>query len=100
MAKFIVELYELHTQKVEVEADSKAMAVVAALSGEGDMMDNELEYIEGADEYGMSRDEDPELADEVEQLASMSCEHYIPGVRSIELSDDNDEDEDDMDEDG
>lgn len=94
MAKYIVELYELHTQKVEVEADDRAMAIVAALSGEGDMLDNELEYIEGADEYGMSRDEDPELADEVEQLSSMSCEHYIPGIRSIELS------EDDVDEDG
>ena len=100
---FIVERYELHTQKMRIEASCEAEAIKGVMEGEGDIVDNGLEYIETADEYGMSRDENPELADTVEQLAGVSCEIYIPGIRSVEEDEEHettDDDDDDIDEDG
>ena len=49
--KYKVEVYELHTQMYEVEADSPEQAVDNVNAGDGTCLDGALEYIEIANEY-------------------------------------------------
>lgn len=49
--KYRIEVYELHSQAYEVEADSREEAIEAALGGEGTILDKELDYIEMAERY-------------------------------------------------
>ena len=78
MPQYEIEQYELHCMKYIVEADSEAEAVRMVLEGDADAVDNSLEYIEIADEYGIPVDENPELAKE------LGSERYISTIRSIE----------------
>ena len=49
--EFIVEVYELHAQKYRVKADSPEEAQEAVNRGEGECVDDGLEYIEVAECY-------------------------------------------------
>jgi len=84
MPTFIVERYEVHAQKVMVEADSRADAILKVVSGEGTDVDNSLEYIESDETRGISTDELTD--DEVERLASVTDLNggFIPTIRSVE----------------
>lgn len=44
MPKFIVNIREVHTQMVEVEAEDKKDAKIKVAQGEGTYLDNTLEY--------------------------------------------------------
>ncbi len=84
MPVYEIEQYELHTSKYRVEATSEAEAIVKLLDGEADPMDDSLEYIEVADDFGMPVDENRDLAAELHELGVPIDEHVIPSIRSIE----------------
>lgn len=56
MPKFIVEVYELHSQKYEVYGENEEDAIDNVLAGEGRCLDNEMEFIETADRYNGHKD--------------------------------------------
>lgn len=77
MPKFIVELYELHSTKWEVEAKDSAEAAAKVLAGEGEMPDDlDPEYIEIANLYNGYGD---------------NGQPHPPGVRTIERLEEEDE---------
>jgi len=84
MPVYEIEQYELHTSKYRVEADSEAEAIVKLLDGEADPMDDSLEYIEVADDFGLSVDENRDLAEQLHELGVPVSEHVIPSIRSVE----------------
>ena len=84
MPMYEIEQYELHTSKYRVEANSEAEAIVKLLDGEADLVDNSLEYIEVADDFGMPVDENRDLAEQLHELGVPIDEHVVPSIRSIE----------------
>jgi hypothetical protein len=68
MPKFEVEQYELHVIKYRIEAENEAQAVKKVFDGVALPVDNSLEYIEVADDYGLPVDEHRELADQLRAL--------------------------------
>ena len=85
MPKFVVERYELHAQKVEIEAASQAQAIAAVLNGEGTDIDNGLDYIESAEEFGMPTEELSEgLEAELRTLGVDLGGDYVHALRSVE----------------
>jgi len=84
MPVFHVEQYELHCQSYSVEADSEAEAVSKLLNGEGEPLDGTLEFIEVAEDRGLSVREHRQLADELEHIGVAMTETVIPSIRSIE----------------
>ena len=83
MTTYTIEQYELHTQKYEVEANSEAEAISKLYEGEGLSVDDGLEFIEVADDYGLPVDGHRELADELSALGFM-FEKLICSIRNIE----------------
>jgi type III secretion system FlhB-like substrate exporter len=67
-----------------VEAEDEAHAIAKLLNGEADPMDNSLEYIEVADDYGVPVDENRDLADQLRNLGIAVGDDIIPSVRCIE----------------
>lgn len=84
MPSYKVEQYEIWTQTYQIEAASEAEAIKKLFDGEADAMDNGLEYIEVADDFGMAVEEAPELADELRKLDVPVGDCIIPSIRSIE----------------
>ena len=84
MPLYEIEQYELHGQKYRVEADTEAEAIAKLLNGEADPSDDSLEFIEVGDEFGMTIDDNLELAESLKSLG-VFCTKVIPSVRSIEL---------------
>jgi hypothetical protein len=84
MPNYEIEQYELHIQKYRVEAPSEAAAIAKLFSGEAEAVDNGLEYIEVADDFGLPADEHRELADALRDLGVPVGEAVIPSIRSIE----------------
>lgn len=84
MPKYEIEQYELHTQKYRVEADSEAEAIAKLFNGEADPQEGSLEFIEVSDEFGMSRDDNLDLAKSLWAI-DVFCTDVIPSVRSIEI---------------
>ena len=81
---FEIEQYEVHVQRYRVEANSGAEAIVRLYQGEADPIDNSLEYVEVADEYGLPLDQNQELAEQLRNLGIIVGEHIIPSIRTIE----------------
>jgi len=84
MPVYEIEQYELHSLKYRVEANSEAEAIAKLLYGEADPVDNSLEYIEVADDFGLSVDENRELAEQLHKLGISVSEHVIPSIRSVD----------------
>lgn len=84
MPVYEIEQYELHTQKYRVEADSEAEAIAKLFNGEADTLDGSLEFIEVSDDFGMSRDDNLDLAKSLWAI-DVFCTEVIPSVRSIEI---------------
>ncbi len=84
MPTYEIEQYELHAMKYRVEAEDEAHAIAKLLNGEADPIDNSLEYIEVADDYGLPVDENRDLADQLRKLGVSVGDDIIPSVRSIE----------------
>jgi len=83
MPTFEVEQYELHCMKYRVEANNEADAVVKLLDGLAMPVDNGLEYIEVADDFGLPADEYRDLADTLREQG-VPVDAVIPSIRSIE----------------
>jgi len=67
MPDFIIEVYELHSQKYRVEGvSSKEEAIQIYEDGEAEFVDNAIEYIEPAELY--SRDGLPPAIRSVEEV--------------------------------
>jgi hypothetical protein len=81
---FEIEQYEVHVQRYRVEANSGAEAIARLYQGEADPIDNSLEYVEVADEYGMPVDQNQEVAEQLRNLGITVGEDIIPSVRTIE----------------
>lgn len=84
MPLFRIEQYEIHAQTYQVEADNKAQAIEKLFGGEADAIDGGLEYIEVAEDLGLSVDEFRELANELLSLDVSIGDDVIPSIRSIE----------------
>jgi hypothetical protein len=80
---YTIEQYELHSMKYEVEAKSEAEAIFKLLNGEGKPLDDSLDYIEVAEDYGMSSDENIDITKDLAKLG-MVVKDIIPSIRSIE----------------
>lgn len=83
MPTYEIEQYELHVQKYRVEAADEADAIAKLFQGEADAIDNSLEYVEVADEYGMPVDQNQTLVDQLHKLG-IATDTIIPSIRTIE----------------
>jgi len=83
MPTFEIEQYELHTLKYRVEANNEAEAIVRVLGGTALPVDNSLEYVEVADDFGLPGEEYRELADALRGLG-IQVDEVIPSIRSVE----------------
>ena len=83
MPVFEIEQYELHTTKFRVEAENEVAAIVKLLDGEADAVDDSLEYIEVAADFGLPADEHQELAAELRELG-VPVDEIIPSIRTVE----------------
>lgn len=83
MPTFEVEQYEIHSMKYQVEASSEAEAIIKVLAGEADAVDNSLEFIEVAEEFGMSTEGAESIVKELIQLGESVLEDFISSVRGV-----------------
>ena len=83
MPTYEIEQYELHAMKYRVEADNEAEAIVKLVDGLALPVDNGLEYIEVADDFGLPSEEYRDLADAL-RAQGVPVDVVIPSVRSIE----------------
>ncbi len=84
MPVYEIEQYEVYSCKYRVSAENKAEAISKLLNGDGDMVDNSVEYIQGHDEMGMSVFQNRELAIELEKIGVPCDGEIIPSIREIE----------------
>jgi len=84
MPVYEIEQYELHTTKYRVEADSEAQAIAKLFNGEADPVDNSLDFIEVADDYGLPVDQNRDLAEQLPKLGVSVGDDIIGSIRSIE----------------
>jgi len=83
MATYEIEQYELHSSKFRVEAASESEAVTKLFDGEGTAIDNSLEFIEVAEEFGLPVEEHRELAEELRKGGIVIGDDVIPSIRRI-----------------
>jgi hypothetical protein len=84
MPTFEIEQYELHLTKFQVEADDETDAIAKLFLGQGEPVDNSTELVQVADEYGMSLDDNRDLADRLFDRGVIKPEDIIiPSIRSI-----------------
>lgn len=84
MPTYEIEQYELHVQRHTVEAKNEAEAIAKLFDGKADPVDNSLEYVEVADDYGLPVDLNQELADALRNLGITIGDDVIPSIRSCE----------------
>ena len=85
MPIFEVEQYELHTMRYRIEAANPAEAIVTLFDGLALPIDNGLEYIEVADDFGLPADDYRDLADALREQG-VPVDVVIPSIRSIEVA--------------
>ena len=83
MPTFEIEQYELHTAKYRIEANSEGEALGKLYEGEGELVEDSMEFIEVADDYGLPADEFPDLVRALAKLG-VTTGDVIPSVRSID----------------
>lgn len=83
MPTFEIEQYELHALKYRIEAKNEADAIVKLFNGEAEPVDDSLEYIEVAEDYGMPADQNQDLAKRLKKLGIAAGDDIIGSVRSI-----------------
>jgi hypothetical protein len=82
MPTYEIEQYELHVQKYRVEATTEAEAIAKLLDGEAEAVDNSLEYVEVAEDYGLPADDDRDLAEALRDRG-ISIGEVIHSIRGI-----------------
>lgn len=83
MPTFEIEQYELHAMTYRVEAANEAEAIAKVFNGTAMPVDNGLEYIEVAEEFGMPAEEYREPTEALRDLG-ISVDVVIPSIRSVE----------------
>ena len=84
MPTFEIEQYELHTMKYRVEASSEAEAIKRLFDGDGEAVDNSLDYIEVCEDFGLPVEQNRGLADALRSLDVPVGEDIIASIRTIE----------------
>ncbi len=84
MPEYEIEQYELHVMKYRIKAKDEAEAIRRLLDGEAEAVDNGLEYIEVAEDFGLPVDQHRELAAQLTASGVPVGEHVIPSIRSVE----------------
>jgi len=85
MPVFRIEQYEIHCQAYNVTGDNEADAISRLLMGEGDPIDNSLEFINVADDHGMLVSENQDLSDQLFDRGTINGhDEIIPSIRCIE----------------
>lgn len=84
MPRFIVEQYELYMTKNEIEADSPAEAVKLMLEATPPRADRDdcSEFLEVADQYGLTADRNPQLVQQLREL-DVVINDIIPSIRQV-----------------
>jgi len=82
MLTYEIEQYELHTMKYKVQAKTEAEAIVKLLNGALEPVEGSLEFIMVGEEFGLSVDEYPDLAEAL-RILGVSVDDVIPSIRSI-----------------
>lgn len=86
MPVYKIERFELHAMTYRVKAKNEADAIVRMLAGQGDAVDNGLDFIEVADDRGLSVDENRELADQLKARGISLGNGVIPSIRALEVA--------------
>jgi hypothetical protein len=84
MPEYEIEQYELHTSKYRVTAANEAEAIWKLFDGEGEFIDNSMDFIEVADDRGMPIDQHAELVAALRKLDMCQTGDVIPSIRSVE----------------
>ena len=84
MPLFHIEQYEIHITKYRVEAKDEAEAIAKLLDGKADPIDNSLEFVEIADDFGIPVDENRALAEKLRKRGITVGDDIIPSIRKIE----------------
>lgn len=79
---YVVEQYLLYSLKYHVSAESEAEAVWKVLDEQVSHLDESLEYVEAAADYGISADDEPELCRELAEF-DIHVKDVIPSIREI-----------------
>ena len=85
MTIYEIDQYEIHALRYRVEADNEADAVVKLLDGEAEPTNMAPDFIEVAEDMGLSVDEYPELADQLRALGVPVGDVVIPSIRSVRI---------------
>ena len=83
MPTYEIEQYEIHTSKYRVEANSEGEALAKLFAGKAELVEESQEFIEVADDYGLSADEFPELVQELGKHGVTGIGDVIPSIRSV-----------------
>ena len=84
MPLFQIEQYEIHITKYRVEAKDEVEAIAKLLDGQADPVDNSLEFVEVADDFGLPVDENRALAEKLRKRGITVGDDIIPSIRKIE----------------
>jgi hypothetical protein len=86
MPKFIIEQYELHTSKYEIDAPTRADAVVGVLNSRGTRVDDSGEFIHMDYEHGMPLEElTEEEVEYIQKEGNWKFDYdHVETIRSIE----------------
>ena len=84
MPTYQIEQYELHSAKYHVKATCEAEAIAKFLEGEGNPVNESLEFIEMAEDRGMPVDDHPSLVRSLRKH-DIAFSNFIPSIRSIEV---------------
>ena len=84
MPKFIIEQYELHMTECVVEADSPAAAIKLLLAKPslGSNRDDCSQFLEVAEQYGMSAVANQELVEQLRQIG-VPVQDFVPSIRQV-----------------
>ena len=87
MPMFEIEQYEIHCQRYRVEADTEAEAIRKLFDGAAQAVDNSLELVEVASDYGLPVDDYQDLAHALRALDVRIGDDVIPSIRDIQQID-------------
>ena len=83
MPEYEIEQYELYIQKNIVEAEDETEAIAKLMGGEGDPVNEGLEFIAVAEDVGMPAENYPDLVRGLEEEWDCRLDVVISGIRSI-----------------
>ena len=83
MALFEIEQYELHVMTYRVEADTREEAIVKLLRGDGEPLDDTMEFVEVCCDEGMAADSAPDIAAHFAKVGIKLGGLEVPVIPSI-----------------